>query len=355
MLQIFQPYYDDREEKAVADVFRSKWLGLGKKTEEFEQKFAAKVGAKYAVAVNSCTAALHIAAQLAGIQPGDEVLVPTITFVSTAHIVNYVGAVPVFCDVDPDTLIMDWQDAKSKLTPKTKAVIPVLYAGRETTSPLDVPVIYDAAHAAGSLWSAANKLSCWSFHAVKNLATGDGGMVTMDSEDQYERAKRLRWLGIDRSTWERTDKDKQYKWSYNIDEIGYKYHMNDITAAIGLVQLDKLDEMQDKRRMLVDRYFKNLNGVTELPPTSDSSSWHLFVIKTDQRDELSDFLRTKGINTGVHYRPIHFYSCYGTQPALPVAEREWLRILTLPLYPGLKTEELDYVCDCIKEFKCKTS
>jgi perosamine synthetase len=173
----------------------------------------------------------------------------------------------------------------------------------------------------------------------------------MDNPEQYERAKALRWLGIDRSTWERTDKEKQYLWSYNIEEIGYKCHMNDITAALGLVQLAKLDEMQEKRVNLVNRYTSNLSGVVELPPSSDCSSWHLFVIKTDRRDELSEFLRKKGINTGVHYRPIHLYQCYGNVSPLPAAEKEWLKILTLPLYPALEESQVDFICDSIKEFR----
>jgi perosamine synthetase len=353
MLQIFQPYYDEREEKAVVEVFRSKWLGLGKKVEEFENRFAEKVGTKHAVAVNSCTAALHIAVQLLNIKPDDEVIVPTITFVSTAHVVKYLGAKPVFCDVEEDSLMLDWQFAQTKRTPKTAAIIPVLYAG-QTPSPnwqFDLPVIYDAAHAAGSRWSAAGNLACWSFHAVKNLSTGDGGMITMDDTAMYERAKRLRWLGIDRSTWERTDSHRQYWWSYGISEIGWKCHMNDITAAIGLVQLSKLDEIQSRRHEIVDRYFHNLDGVIDLPKPSPTSSWHLFVVRTPVRDDLSIFLREKGINTGVHYRPIHLYDCYGeTPPHLPVAEREWSKILTLPLYPGLGLDKVDYICDAIKEF-----
>lgn len=349
MLQIFQPAYDEREEQAVAEVLRSRWSGLGRKVEEFEHKFAERVGAKYAVALNSCTAALHIALQLLGVGPGDEVVVPTITFVSTAHVVKYMGAEPVFCDIEADTLLLD--AAKVKITPRTKAVIPVLYAGQcpPPTWQFPVPVIYDAAHATGSSWRASG-IACWSFHAVKNLSTGDGGMLTTDDPVLCERARRLRWLGIDRSTWERTDSSRQYWWTYNIDEIGYKYHMNDITAAIGLVQLDKLSQMQEKRLAIVARYLKNLAGVVGLPQFDSNSSWHLFVIRAERRDDLSVFLRGKGINTGVHYKPIHLYPCYGPQPPLPVAESEWRRILTLPLYPQLELTQVDYICDCTKEF-----
>lgn len=352
MLQIFQPDYDEREENAVISVLRSKWTGLGKKVAEFEAKFAEKVGAKYAVGVNSCTAAIHIALQLLNIKPGDEVIVPAITFVSTAHAVKFMGATPVFCDVEKDTFLLDYSDAARRTTTKTKAAIPVLYAGQapSPTWKFGCPTVMDAAHAAGGKWIASDNVACWSFHAVKNLSTGDGGMITMNDEGAYERAKRLRWLGIDRNTWERTDDQRQYWWSYNIDEIGYKYHMNDITAAIGLVQLDKLDEMQERRLLAVEKYLKALNGVIELPKADPTSSWHLFVVRTDKRDDLAVFLRNKGINSGVHYKPIHLYPCYGKQPELPVAEKEWRRILTLPLYSGIKPEQVDYICDAVKEW-----
>lgn len=350
MLQIFQPYYDGREEKAVSEVFRSKWLGLGKKVEEFENAFAAKVGSKYAVAVNSCTAALHLSLLLMDIKPNDKIIVPTVTFVSTAHVVKHVGAVPVFCDVEKETLLLDWEDVKAKIE-GVKAVIPVLYSGLTIEAPdLGINVIYDAAHATGAKWDTSNKLACWSFHAVKNIATGDGGMITMNDKAMYERAKRLRWLGIDKNTWERTDNSQNYWWSYNIDELGYKCHMNDITAAIGLVQLSKLDEMQTIRLMIARRYFHNLNGVIDLPKFDENSSWHLFVIRHEKRNELCVHLRSKGINTGVHYKPIHLYPCYNDNTKLPVAEAEWLKILTLPMYPGLELSQVDYICDSIKEF-----
>jgi len=350
VIPVFRPYYDEREEQAVAQVLRSGWVGLGPRTEEFEVKFAARVGAKYAVAVNSCTAALHLALKLLDIGPGDEVLVPTITFVSTAVAVQYQSAVARFCDVQPDHLLIDYDDAAARWTSRTRLMIPVLYGGRPLPAPPGgMPVIYDCAHAAGARWNAGGKICCWSFHAVKNLATGDGGMITLDDESLYRRALRLRWLGIDKTTWDRARDAVRYYWEYRIDEVGYKYHMNDLTAAIGLVQLEKLDEMQEIRHRLVRQYIAELRDVPDLevPQYDENSSWHLLCVRTCHRNELWRSLDAQGIQTSVHYKPLHLLPMFG-QVSLPVAEREWERILTLPLFPGLSSSEVSRICDGVR-------
>jgi len=351
MIPVFRPYYDAREEAAVVQVLRSGWIGLGPVTERFEQQFARRVGAKYAIAVNSCTAALHIALRLLNVGRGDEVLVPTMTFVSTAMVADYEGASPVFCDVAEDTLAMDYRDASERHTIRTKVVVPVLYGGRPVAAPdLGVPVVYDCAHAMGAKWDAAGKICCWSFHAVKNLATGDGGMITLDDEEMHRRALRLRWLGIDKSTWSRGGVERRYWWEYHIEETGFKYHMNDINAALGVVQLEKLDEMQAIRHRLVRQYLDELAGVDgiELPRYDEASSWHLFAIRTPRRNELSTYLQEHGISTGVHYKPIHLYPLY-KKYTLPVAERVWTALLTLPLFPALTSGQVSEICDRLKE------
>jgi perosamine synthetase len=350
MIPLFKPYYDDREVNALSTTLKSGWLGLGKKTQQFEEAFAALVGSKYAIAVNSCTAALHLAVKLLDIKEGDEVLVPTLTFVSTAHVARYVGAQPIFCDIEESTLQISQADCNQKITSDTKAIIPILYGGQPLDLPhKNIPIIYDCAHAGGANFSAADKLCCWSFHAVKNIALGDGGMLTTDDEDYYDRARRLRWLGIDKGTWERAKVDG-YQWEYNVEEVGFKYHMNDIAATLGLVQLDKLPEMQRLRRKVVDRYYRELEGVLTLPKDDPNSSWHLFVVRTPKREELAEFLKIRGIATGVHYKPIHLYPCYNYQGTIPVAERVWQNLLSLPIYPGLKEEELTLICSSIREF-----
>lgn len=348
MIPIYRPYFDEREEEAVAQVLRSGWIGLGPKTEEFEERFSERVGARYGVALNSATSGLHLALKLLDIGPGDEVLAPTLTFVATAMIARYDGARPVLCDIEHSSLCLDVGDAERRRTSRTRAVIPVLYGGHVMPDvDLGVPSIYDCAHAIGSDFDAGGKLCCWSFHAVKNITTGDGGMITTDDEDLYRRALRLRWLGIEKSTWD--DVDRAFPWEYRIEEVGFKYHMNDIAAALGLAQLEKLDDMQAIRHRLVRQYLEELDGVpgVELPPYEPTSSWHLFVIRTPHRDELSLYLKERGINTGAHYKPLHLYPLFHEYP-LPVAEEQWPKLLTLPLFPALTSEQVSEICDTVK-------
>jgi len=348
MIPISKPYYDEREEEAVVKVLRSKWIGLGPVTEEFESKFAKRVGAKYAVGVNSCTSALHIAAHMLGLEPEDNIIVPTMTFIPTACVANYCGAKPVFCDVDEETLLIDWQDAMNRVDEHTRAIFPVLYAGQPVEPAGTIPLVFDCAQAVGSKFDASGKICCWSFQAVKNLATGDGGMVTMDDSEVYEKVKQLRWFGINKSTWQSYQSLNKRVWGYPIEEIGYKYHMNDINAAIGLVQLEKLGEMQSLRKTLVARYHERLRGIVRLLPILDSSSCYIMVIRTEKRDELSDFLNRQGIATQVHHKPVHLYSFY--EGSLPVAEKAWQEILTLPLFPSLTISEVDFICDQVTDY-----
>ena len=372
MIQVFKPNYDHEEVQAVTETILSGWVGLGPKTSEFERQFAEFCGVKYCIGLNSCTAALDMALKLLGINHGDEVIVPTMTFVSTAHCVAYNLATPIFADIDEQTMNIDIDDVVRKISPRTRAIIPVHYGGR----PVDmerlkgavgtIPIVEDCAHASGSRYKghpvgSLGSIGCFSFHAVKNLAMGEGGAITLNDDAMMKRAKRLRWLGIDKGTWDRTNLDRSYWWEYNVDEIGLKSHLNDISAAIGLVQLKKLDAANQRRREIVGMYRDGLKYISEIemPPVDNSdfqSSWHLCEIKAQNRDELSIYLRDKGINTGVHYKPIHLYRCYGNRPLLPIAEKMFPMILTLPLYPGLSDEEVCYVIDeIIKFYKTSTA
>jgi perosamine synthetase len=366
MMPVFKPCTGQEEADAVAEVLRSGWIGMGPKTAEFEKSFAEYLGAPYAVGLNSCTAALDLATQLAGVGPGDEVIVPTITFVSTAHAVMYRGARVVFADIDRETLNISFADVERKVSSKTKAIIPVHYAGR----PVDVrrleqvvgdrvAIIEDCAHACGASYygkrvGSEGHLSCFSFHAVKNLAMGDGGALVTHREKDFDRAKRLRWLGIDKDTWTRSDDNRKYWWQYNVAEVGAKCHLNDIAAAIGIVQLKKLDRMNQRRREIVRMYTEMLHNVVETPPDDTEefrSSWHIYCIKCKRRDDLAVHLQGQGINTGVHYYPIHLYdTVYGTQPELPNAEKEIKRILSLPIFPDMTDDQVVMVADRIKQF-----
>lgn len=371
MIPIFQPNTNEEEIDALREVLNSHWLGLGPKTAEFESKFASYIGTNFAVALNSGTSALDLAIRLFDISEGDEVLVPAVTFVSTAHAVVYNRATPVFVDIDKKTLNIDIEDAKNKITARTKAVIPVHYAGRSVDIdslreilPKNIIIIEDAAHASGSLYK--NKkcgsladIAAFSFHAVKPLAAGEGGAITLNNEDMVSRAKRLRWLGIDKATWERINQSKEYLWDYNVEEIGYKYHMNDLQAALAIVQLKKLDDGIRLRRERANLYSKLLSEISEVEcPLCDDeiykSSWHLYCIKCVRRDDLSAYLKDHEITTGVHYKPIHLHSCYGeNKPYLKNAEEAFKKILTLPLFAALTFEEIRYIVDKIKDFYAK--
>lgn len=366
MIQVFKPYYDEEEIEAVAEVLRSGWVGLGPKTAQFEKEFAEFSKVKYCVGFNSCTAALDMALRLLGINHGHEVIVPTMTFVSTGHCVAYNLAAPIFADIDEDTLNIDIDDVSRKISPRTKTIISVHYGGRPVDMDKlkevagDIPIIEDCAHAAGSKYKGnpvggLGEIGCFSFHAVKNLAMGEGGAITLNDEEMAQRAKRNRWLGIDKGTWDRTKLDRSYWWEYNVDEIGLKSHLNDISATIGLVQLRKLEKANMRRRQIVDMYREGLKELSQvkMPPEDGGdfiSSWHLCEIKVENRNDLSVYLQENSINTGVHYKPIHLYRCYGNRPHLPVAEKVFSEILTLPLYPGLSDDEVDFIIGKIKAF-----
>jgi len=366
MIRVFRPSYDGREEEAVCDVLRSGWVGLGPKVEEFERRFAAYCGIRHCIGTSSGTSALCMAVRLLRIGAGDEVIVPAMTFVSTAHAVVLAGARPVFADVLPDTLNIDPDDAARRIGPRTRAIIPVHYGGRPADidrlleAADDIPLVEDCAHAAGARHAGRHvggfgAAGCFSFHAVKNLAMGEGGAILVDDGGLAERAAKMRWLGIDRSTWDRTGLDREYWWEYTVDEVGMKCHLDDIHAAIGLVQLQKLEEANRRRAKIAELYRTGLDDVEEVrvPPgvvEGDMSSWHMFVIRAKTRDDLNVYLAERGIQTGVHYKPIHLYPCYGQQQRLPVAEKAFESILTLPMYPDLTDGEVRTVIDTIRSF-----
>ncbi len=377
-IPVFRPNYGKEEIEAVSEVLKSGWIGLGPKTEEFEKGFAAYVGIPYAIAVNSATAALHLALIAANIGKGDEVIIPSLTFVSTAHVALYVGATPIFADIDKDTLCLSPDDVEKKITKRTRCVIPVHYGGHpcdmdrlnKIAKQHNLTIIEDASHACGSSYhsqkiGSISPYTCFSFHAVKNLATGDGGMITVKNKDTAERLRRLRWVGISTNTWERLENIsraqkkpyKAYGWYYEVRELGFKYHMNDLNAALGLVQLRKLDAANRKRRALALRYTYNLKNLLHVtcPTTKPNilSAQHNYVIRCNDRDRLRLFLKERNISSGVHYIPLHvhpFYKKLYPNIRLPITETVWKKLLTLPLYPQLSKKQQDYVIGCIKNF-----
>ncbi len=367
MIQLFRPYVSEEAISAVSEVLRSGWIGLGPKTAEFEQNFADYVGARYAVAVNSATSALHLAMEIAGISAGDEVLTTAFTFVSTNHAILYRNAEPVFVDVDDSNLNIDLAKAERMVTPKTKAIVAVHYAG----NPVDIDRLYDfaarrrlavvedAAHACGASFEGKRigsfGLTCFSFHAVKNLPLGDGGMVT--TNDQYMRDKltRLRWMGIDRSTFARSAGG--YQWEYDVNEVGYKYHMNDINAAIGIEHLKRLDEWNARRSQIAALYQTTLSSLVPdslrfltRTPGAESSN-HLCVVRVKNRDRIVEMLREKGVSVGVHYKPNHYYPPFAnaSHDGLQVTQRAYGEVMSLPLHLLLSDKDVLDVCAALTE------
>lgn len=368
-IPVFRPYHDEAEIEAVAEVIRSGWWGQGPKTAEFERRFAEFVQAPLAVAVNSATAALHLALKVAGVE-GGEVITPALTFVSTNHAILYNNATPVFADIEPDTLNIDPEDIARKITSRTRAIMVVHYGGHPAdldrihalAAAHNLIVVEDAAHAAGASYKgrpigSLSPLTCFSFHAVKNLATGDGGMITLADEQWAERLRRLRWVGINKDTWVRSEgrAPSQYSWQYDVEELGFKCHSNDIMSAIALVQLQRLPQTNARRRAICALYDEGLGDLPwlQLPVQREGvvSARHNYVVRLDDRDGLADWLRQHHIATSVHYIPNHFYAMYRPYATpLPVTEREWQRLLTLPLYPALTDDEVAYIIQTIRRY-----
>lgn len=366
---------DEKEVNAVAEVIRSGWLTMGAKTFQFEREFASYVGARYAVAVSSCTAGLHLSLEAAGIGPGDEVLLPTTTFTATAEVVTYLGARPVLVDIDPVTLNMDVINAEYKITARTRAIIPVHFGGQpcdlaEIKALADkyrLQVVEDAAHALPSTYrgrkiGAVSELTAFSFYATKTLSTGEGGMVTTDNEDHARRMQVMRLHGISRDAWKRYTAEGT--WYYDVIEAGYKYNLTDMQAALGIVQLEKCDAMQRARKdiaALYDSQFGNIDAL-QLPEVlpDRSTSWHLYVLRLHpealriDRDTFIRELAARGVSASVHFIPLHLQPFYQRnfqykKGDLPVAEEQYLRSVSLPIYPGMTSGEISHVIESVSD------
>ncbi len=369
VIPIFRPSFDSAEVKAVERVLFSGWVGLGPETDTFEKEFADYIGVKYAVGLNSCTAALHLALQVLDIGRGEVITTP-MTFVATNHAILHMNAVPVFCDIDEYTLNLDVEKIEKLITPVTRAIMIMHYGGHacdmepvlHLAAKHGLKVIEDCAHSCGGEYNgrklgSIGDIGCFSFHAVKNLAAGDGGMITTNSKEVFERLKQLRWMGISKDTWKREGKQKEYDWRYDLNELGYKYHMNDITAAIGRCQLSKLNMHNKRRREIRDLYTQELHTLSEIKTPQEmpyaGSSCYSYVIQLSRRDKLNEYLRERGISSGVHYYPNHLYPLYEQYyRKLDVAEDVWKNVLTLPLFPDLSDEDVLSITQHIKEF-CK--
>lgn len=363
------------EASAAADVIRSGWLTMGPKTIEFEQNFASYVGARHAIGVSSCTAALHLALEAVGLQPGDEVLVPTTTFTATAEVVVYFKAIPVLVDVDPITLCIDPEEARKKVTSRTRAILPVHFAGQpcdmdriqQLAARHSLHVIEDAAHALpasfrGTPVGAISQLTAFSFYATKTLTTGEGGMVTTDDDELAARMKMMRLHGIGRDAWKRYSSEGS--WHYEVLNAGFKYNLTDIQSAIGIVQLNKCTEMCSLRARIARQYTEAFLQCEEIQvPTvlaDRESAWHLYVLRlhldrlTIGRSEVIEELKQRGVGTSVHFIPLHLHPYYRDAyhycpESFPVALREYYRSFSLPIYPGMSLDQVAYVIEQVSE------
>jgi dTDP-4-amino-4,6-dideoxygalactose transaminase len=367
------PSIGEEEIAEVVDSLRNGWLTTGPKVRRFEEEFAAYTGARCAIAVSSCTAALHVALAALGIGPGDEVIVPTMTFCATANVVVHLGATPVLADVGEDFQITP-EAIERAITPRTRAVIPVHYGGDacDMDEILDlarrhrIRVIEDAAHAAGATYR-SRKIGvhgdavCFSFYATKNLTTGEGGMVTTGDPDLASRIRCLSLHGMSHDAWKRYS--KAGSWRYEVLEPGFKCNMGDIQAALGIHQLRRLDEFSGSRRSIAHRYRQALSGIPGLILPKETAGrghvFHLYPVRIDQRqtgvtrDEFIERLRSLNIGTSVHFIPLHrhpaFRDRYGYRPeSFPVAERLFEGLVSLPLYPGMCEADVKDVIQAVE-------
>jgi dTDP-4-amino-4,6-dideoxygalactose transaminase len=368
-----RPAVTQREIAAATRSMSNGWLTTGPQTAAFETAFAAACGVKHAVALNSCTAGLHLALASLDLTSGDEVVMPSLTFAAGAACTLQLGATPVLCDVDEQTFSATLATIAPAVTPSTRAIIVMPYAGR----PIDVAqvsefarergivLIEDAAHAAGMLdrgaWAGTRSdVAIYSFYATKNLTTGEGGMLVTNDAALADRVRLLSLHGMSRDAWQRYS--DRGSWRYDITEPGYKYNITDTASSIGLVQLERLPEMQDRRESIATRYRRELGDLPNLsfqrlPDASgDRHSWCMFAVTVDpaggiDRDAFAVALRARNIGTSVHYVPTHHFTAYRSLARAPMPSTDALasRILSLPLYPGMDDDDVADVVEAVRE------
>ncbi|MBN1362685.1 MAG: DegT/DnrJ/EryC1/StrS family aminotransferase [Sedimentisphaerales bacterium] len=366
-IPVQRPCLGDEELAAVRQVFESRWLGMGAFTQTFEERLKSFLGVRHVVAVNSGTSALHIALRTLDLRAGDEVLVPTLTFVGTTQAVLMAGARPVFCDVEESTFNLDVEDAARRITPRAKVVLPVHYGG--TACRMDeigrlaarenLRVVEDAAHAFGSSYQGRkigtlSDITCFSFDPIKNITCGEGGAVVTNDPELARRAVSQRMLGISKDAWSRQDASSS--WSYDVVGAGYRYHLSNINAAIGTEQLKRFDVFKQRKQEIAQRYddaFADVEGLTlrRWHPQETCPFFYVVRVLGGHRDDLMVHLKDRGIVTGVHYIPNHLHSAFAEfRVALPVAERLGAEILTLPLFYEMTDHEVAVVISAVREF-----
>ncbi|HOO72610.1 MAG TPA: DegT/DnrJ/EryC1/StrS family aminotransferase [Spirochaetota bacterium] len=367
-----RPYITEDEINAVADSMRKGWLTMGEKTHDFEKRFREYVGSAHAVAVNSGTAAMHLALHCIGLKPGDEVIIPAMTFTATAEVIRYFNAVPMLADIDPDTHLISTAEIEKKITAKTRAIMPVHYAGQpadmgpilETARARGLHVIEDAAHSLpatyrGKQVGTIGDITCFSFYATKTVCTGEGGMAVTGNSAWADMMRTLRLHGISKDAWNRYSASGT--WVYDVEYAGYKYNTTDLNAAMGIEQLKKIGHMQAMREKIAEKYnsaFKDYEELILYRVMDDrTTSWHLYPLKLNTemlsctRDEFIESLKEQGVGTSVHFIPLYRFTYYRglgySADDYPRSEWVFARSLSLPIFPGMTEEESDHVIECV--------
>lgn len=374
-LPFSRPSITEEDIAAVDEVLRSGWITTGPKSAEFERKFCEYLDCKGAVALSSATAGMHLMLHALGIGPGDEVITPSMTWVSTVNLIVLAGAVPVFADIDRNTLMISRDSIEACLTERTRIIVPVHFSGapadmepiRRLAVERGISVVEDAAHALGTEYAdkrvGGTGTSIFSFHPIKNMTTGEGGMLCSEDQSLLGHIRRLKFHGLGVDAYDRNTQGRSPQ--AQVLEPGYKYNMTDISAALGLSQLARIDELNRKRTELAMRYREKLSGIDEILPLMDPSypmkhAWHLFIVRLDiegsgiSRDQFMNELKKRNIGTGLHFRAVHLQKYYtesmGTHRGmLPNTEWNSDRICSLPLFPDMTEDDVNDVVEAIKE------
>jgi len=376
-IRLFKPSIGTEEINNIKDVFKRSWLGYGPLVKKFEEKFSKFIGTKYAVGVNSGTAALHLAILSQNFKKGKKILVPAITFSATAASVLYCGLEPKFVDIDPNNLTIDFEDLKKKYSKDCVAVICVHMGGHPCKMEKILPwakkkkmlVIEDCAETCGGIYKKKkigtwSDISCFSFEEKKIITTGDGGMICLNNKNKYHYLKSLSFHGWDVDPWKRHNdsfikkKNKKKHWNYQINNLGYKYNMNDLLASIGLAQLKKVNYFNKRRIDILKKYLTGIKKCKIIKPVYpyvlNKSSYWLFQVKTRYRDELIEFLKNKNISTAVHFVPLPLHKLYKKyNKKLDNAMKVWKEIVSLPFFPDLTIKKVDYIIKCLVSFDKK--
>jgi UDP-4-amino-4-deoxy-L-arabinose-oxoglutarate aminotransferase len=374
-LPFSRPSIDNSDISTVTEVLRSGWLTTGAKNTEFENSFCHYCGSDGAVALSSATAGIHLILQSLDIGPGDEVITPSMTWVSTVNMIVSRGATPIFADIDRDTLMSGTEHIEPLLSRRTKLIVPVHFAGaaadilplRALAASRGIPLVEDAAHAAGSEYNGekigSRGTAIFSFHPAKNITSGEGGMICSDDEKLLRSIRRLKFHGLEQDAYDRRTQGRKPR--AQVVEPGFKYNLTDIAAALGTSQLKRLDSFIRQRKVLADRYLELLQDVEEIeplhiPPATSRHAWHLFVIRLNDkatgmdRDTFMEELAGHNIGTGIHFKAVHEHTCYRrmfptVSGQLPATEWNSARLCSLPLFPEMRVEDVENVVSILKE------